>query len=77
MHIELPDALIEQIDAVAGPRGRSQFVRDAICRALEQHRRWQRLRTAAGSVADEGHDWDADPGSWVRRQRRGDRRRIG
>ncbi len=77
MHIEIDDALIERIDAIAGERGRSRFVREAIQAALEQHQRWAKLRAAAGALEGTTHAWDRDPARWVRRQRRGDRRRVG
>ena len=35
------------------------------------------LEAALGSIADEGHGWDDDPGEWVRDQRRSDARRSG
>jgi hypothetical protein len=77
MHIELDDALVNELDAVTGPRGRSAFVRQAIERALEQERRWRALDAAAGSLSDSGHEWDSDAAAWVRDQRRGDSRRAG
>ena len=33
--------------------------------------------TPLGALADSAHEWDADPGSWVRAQRRADLRRVG
>jgi hypothetical protein len=77
MHIELDDRLVSEVDAVAGPRGRSAFVRRAVESALEQERRWSALQSAASSIPDEGHEWDADASAWVRAQRRGDGRRAG
>jgi predicted transcriptional regulator len=77
MHIELDDALVQELDAVTGPRGRSAFVRQAIERALEQERRWRALDAAAGALAGAGHEWDGDTAGWVRDQRRGDARRAG
>lgn len=77
MHIELADELVRELDSLTGARGRSAFVRTAIERALEQERRWRSLESAAGSVVDTEHDWDADPAGWVRDQRRGDARRAG
>jgi Arc/MetJ family transcription regulator len=68
MHIELDDALVAQVDQLAGPRGRSAFVRSAIEEALRAHLRWADLEAAAGAIDDAGHAWDADPGSWVRDQ---------
>ena len=77
VHIDMERALIEQIDAVAGERGRSQFVREAVLAALENAQRRADILSAAGSIADTGHEWDDDPAAWVRSQRRLDPRRIG
>jgi len=77
MHIELDDRLVEQVDQLAGPRGRSAFVRAAIEQAVRQERRWRDLEAAAGAISDQGHDWDADPADWVQAQRHADPRRAG
>lgn len=77
MHIELDDDLVAQVDELAGPRGRSAFVRASIERAVEQERRWSHIEGAAGAIRAEGHDWDDDPAAWVREQRRADDRRAG
>ncbi len=77
MHIELEDGLVARIDEAAGARGRSRFVREAIELALSHEERWRHLMRAAGAIADRGHDWDRNPAGWVRKQRRGDRRRVG
>jgi hypothetical protein len=77
MHIDLDEALIKRVDEVAGPRGRSAFVRNAIERALDQVVRLRLLDSAAGSIPDTGHEWDEDPAGWVRRQRFGDPDRVG
>ncbi|CAN5432227.1 hypothetical protein BH24ACT9_BH24ACT9_17500 [soil metagenome] len=77
MHIELDDALVAKVDELAGLRGRSAFVRNAIERAISSESRWEQLLAAAGSISDDGHDWDSDPATWVREQRGGDVRRGG
>lgn len=77
MHIELDDDLVRRVDKLAGPRGRSGFVRSAVERALEAELRWKSLEDAAGTLADTEHDWDADPAQWVRSQRHADSRRAG
>jgi hypothetical protein len=46
-------------------------------RAVRQEVRWSSIEAAAGSIDDEGHDWDTDPAEWVREQRRADARRAG
>ena len=50
MHIELEDDLVKRVDDVAGPRGRSKFVREAIERALEWKNRWDLIESAIGSI---------------------------
>ncbi|WP_344608857.1 ribbon-helix-helix domain-containing protein [Sporichthya brevicatena] len=64
MHIELDDDLVAEVDRLAGPRGRSEFVRDALRAAVDRQLRAQSSRRAAGTV-DDGHDWDCDcPPDW-------------
>ena len=77
MHIELDDDLIVQVDRLAGPRGRSGFVRAAVERAVRQEIRWSAIEAAAGGIDDEGHEWDEDPAAWVREERRAHARRAG
>ena len=77
MHIELDDELVAQIDELSGPRGRSAFVRSAIERAIRQEFRWTEIEAAAGTIAHQDHEWDPDPATWVREQRRADARRAG
>ena len=77
MHIDLDDTLIAEVDEIAGPRQRSAFVRDAVRAAVDQRKRCRLIEGAAGSIADTGHDWDADPAAWVRDQRFGDTTRVG
>ncbi|MGH9156647.1 MAG: hypothetical protein ACRD1K_12605, partial [Acidimicrobiales bacterium] len=76
MHIELDDGLVAAVDAAAGRRGRSRFVRLAVQAALDQRRRADSIRAARGGL-EGGHDWDADPAGWVRSQRQRDPRRVG
>ena len=77
MHIELDDAIVTEIDAIAGLRRRSAFVRDAVLAAVDRHRRTSRLRQAAGTLRGREHEWDGDPAAWVSRQRSSDPRRVG
>jgi metal-responsive CopG/Arc/MetJ family transcriptional regulator len=77
MHIDIDKELVKKIDEVAGPRGRSRFVRRAVEQALEWEERWKLIRAARGAIADYGHEWDDDPAEWVRQQRRADPRRVG
>lgn len=77
MHIELADAIVTEIDAIAGPRRRSAFVLEAVLSAVDRHRRKNLLRQAAGILGNSEHEWDDDPAAWVRLQRSGDPRRVG
>lgn len=70
VHIFLDEALVEEIDEIAGPRGRSSFIAEAVATKVDQERRWRKIRSAVGSIADTGHDWDEDPAAWVHEQRR-------
>lgn len=77
MHIELDDELVRELDARAGVRGRSAYVRTALKRALDADQRADALLSVAGAFAEKPHDWDDDPAGWVRAQRRTDPRRAG
>lgn len=76
MHIEIDDDLVAEVDRVAGARGRSAFVRDAVQRSVDRARRGTLLESVAGALT-EPHEWDDDPAEWVRTQRRSDPRRVG
>ncbi len=77
MHIELDDDLVAQVDRIAGPRGRSGFVRTAVERAVRQEIRWSSIVAAARAPHDAVHARDAATAGWVRDQRRPDARRAG
>lgn len=77
IHIALDDELVAELDRRAGARRRSAFVAELIKRGIEDERRWDDIEAALGSLPDSGHEWDDDPATWVRRQRRGGGRRSG
>lgn len=77
LHILVDDALVAELDQRVGRGHRSSFVVQLIRAALDDARRWDDLESGLGSIEDSGHDWDNDPGSWVRAQRREDTRRVG
>lgn len=77
LHIQLDDDLVEDLDRRAGTRCRSRFITDLVRRALEDARRWDDIEKSLGSISDDGHDWDADPATWVRAQRCSDPMRLG
>lgn len=77
IHITLDDELVAELDRHADSQGRNAFVAELNARGLEDERRWNEIESVMGGLPDTGHEWDDDPGEWVRRQRRGDARRSG
>ena len=77
LHISLDDALVDELDRVAGRRQRSTFIAHAVERTLGEERRWREIEGALGAVDDHGHEWDEDPAAWVRQGRREDARHAG
>ncbi len=77
LHISLDDGLIAELDRRAGRGRRSAFIARTVERALEDERRWEEIEASLGSIEDSGHEWDRDPGAWVRAERRADERRVG
>ncbi|HMA28031.1 MAG TPA: hypothetical protein VKO62_10365 [Solirubrobacterales bacterium] len=66
-----------ELDRRVGKRRRSAFIARVLRRTLDDERRWDEILSSIGAIDDEGHEWDRDPGAWVRAQRRGDQRRVG
>jgi ribbon-helix-helix CopG family protein len=52
MHIHLEDELVKQIDEIAGSRGRSRFIREAVEGKLDVEARLTARRRAFGSIPD-------------------------
>jgi predicted transcriptional regulator len=77
VHIYLDDDLVQQLDEMAGDRGRSAYIEEAVRQRLDRERRWRLMRQAYGSISDSGHPWDPDVAAWVHESRREDPRRVG
>lgn len=77
VHITLDDELVARLDRRVGSRARSGYIAASVRTALENEERWERVESAIGTVAGEGHDWDEDPARWVAEQRRTDPGRVG
>jgi len=77
VHIYLDEDLLQELDELVGPRGRSPFITEAVRRAVDAERRWRKIESAFGKIGDTGHEWDEYPAAWVRAQRRADERRFG
>jgi predicted transcriptional regulator len=74
MHLNLDDELAREIDAVAGSRGRSAFIRDALAREMDRRRRWAAFDRAVGAAPDFGAHL---PDDWIHKERHADPRRVG
>ncbi len=77
LHIMVEDELVAELDERVGRGRRSAYVAQLIRNALADERRWDDLESGFGSIGDTGHEWDEDPGAWVRSQRRADEHRVG
>lgn len=77
LHISLEDDLVAQLDRRIGRRQRSAFISETLRRALEDETRWDDIEAGIAVLADQGHEWDADPAGWVHAQRTADTRRVG
>jgi len=64
-NVTLPEELLREVDALAGPRGRSQFVADAVIWKVKRERLRKALDAARGvfvgtpwqMTADEAYRW--------------------
>jgi hypothetical protein len=67
----LPEDVVEGLDRVAGPRGRSRYVAEAVRERLRRDERMAAIRAAAGIWRDHPEfPTDASVVEWVRRLRR-------
>lgn len=79
-HISLPDDLIEEVDKLAGPRKRSQFIEDAVRAKVlnERQRRAAERYIASGGLKEIPPEWStpAKTSEWVRKSREMDNERL-
>ena len=71
-NLTLPPDLVAQVDEIAGPRGRSRFVEEAVRRELRRERLREALERTAGVLNAEDYPEWATPEKvveWVRAQR--------
>ncbi len=52
LHITLPEETVREIDEVAGERGRSAFIREAVSKEAERRRKMKLFWSAVGSIPD-------------------------
>ena len=71
-NLTLPPDLVAQVDEIAGPRGRSRFVEEAVRRELRRERLREALERTAGVLKAEDYpEWATSEKvvEWVRAQR--------
>ena len=69
-NVTLPEELLRQVDELAGPRGRSQFVADAVALKVKRERLRKALDAARGvTVETPAHMYADQAYRWVRSMR--------
>lgn len=69
-NLTLPAELLDEVDAVAGPRGRSRYVAEAVTQRLRRDRLGKAIRDTAGiMVGTEGGLSRRQVSQWVDRMR--------
>lgn len=72
-HVVLPEALVAEVDKLAGKRKRSSFIEEAVRLQLKRERQRQALKRLAGALdpADYPH-WSTPEkvSEWIRASRR-------
>lgn len=53
-NLTLPEELIAEVDAIAGPRGRSRYVADAVAQRVKRDRLLRAIDASAGSLIPPG-----------------------
>jgi metal-responsive CopG/Arc/MetJ family transcriptional regulator len=68
-HIAIPESLLEEVDALVGPRRRSEFFEEAAREKVRQEKLRRAAHRLVGSLADTsitGWDSSEEARSWVR-----------
>lgn len=69
-NVTLPQALLREVDELAGPRGRSQFVADAVVTRVKRERLHRALDATRGVLAGTSSYMDpVESYRWVRSMR--------
>jgi predicted transcriptional regulator len=53
-NLTLPEDLLQQVDEIAGPRGRSRYVAEAVAQRVKRDRLRRAIDNAFGSLVPEG-----------------------
>lgn len=69
-NLTLPEDLIRQVDELAGPRGRSRFVADAVAYRVKREKLRRAIEETAGCMVKDGKGMSRDEVSaWIRELR--------
>lgn len=70
-NLTLPEDLIRQVDELAGPRGRSRFVADAVAYRVKREKLRRAIEASFGCLVPEGGTpmTREEVSAWVRAQR--------
>lgn len=52
LHISIDEDIVRQIDEIAGERGRSAFIREAVSKEAQRRRKLESFWSAVGSIPD-------------------------
>jgi len=70
-NLTLPEELLRQVDEIAGPRGRSRYVADAVAQRVKRDRLRRAIEDSYGSLVPKGGRpmTREDVSAWAREQR--------
>ena len=65
-NLTLPEDLLRDVDELAGPRGRSRYVAEAVAQRVKRDRLGKAIRETAGSLKGTPHEMSRDEvTAWV------------
>jgi metal-responsive CopG/Arc/MetJ family transcriptional regulator len=69
-NLTLPEDLLSEVDALAGPRGRSRYVAEAVAQRVKRDKLGAAIRSTAGTMAANGGGMSrAEVSAWVEQLR--------
>ena len=70
-NLTLPEELLRAVDEIAGPRGRSRYVADAVAVRVKRDRLLRAIKASAGSLVPKGGRpmTREEVSAWVEQQR--------
>jgi len=69
-NLTLPEELLAEVDALAGPRGRSRYVAEAVAQRVKRDKLGEAIRSSAGAMSHEGSVMSREEVSaWVEQMR--------